>query len=73
MRISNEDFDKAQRGGNDGGGRRRVPGSAVQCDGCGSRSVVVRNSRSQRYYRCSAATKGHPRYAACRTLMRMPD
>ncbi len=76
MRISSYDFDKvqkrlqAQRGGNEDSGRRRLPPGAVKCDGCGSRLVVVRNYRSQHYYRCSAATKGQARYAACRTLAR---
>ena len=78
MRISSYDFDKvqkplqAQRGGNDDSGRRRLPPGAVKCDGCGSR-LVVRNDRSRRYYRCSAATKGQARYAACTTLARAPN
>ena len=79
IRISNEDFDKvqkrlqAQRGGNDDRSRRRVPRGAVKCDGCGSPLVVVRNSHGQCYYRCSKARNGDLGYAACRTLMRVPD
>ena len=74
--VFKDDFDsvqkclQTQRGGNDNRGRRRMPTGAVRCDGCGYRLVTVRTVRGQRYYRCSAATKGQARFTACRTLVR---
>ena len=79
MTISNKHFEEVQRrlqarrAGDDERGRRQVPTGAVQCDACGSRLVVVKTARGQCYYRCSRARKGDARYAACRTLMRVPD
>ncbi len=43
------------------------------CGACGSRMVVVRNSRVQHYYRCKRGMLGDIRYAACRTVTRVPD
>ena len=79
MKISHDDFDRvqkrlqAQRGGNADRGRRRVPTGVVICGACGSRMVVVRNSRVQHYYRCKRGMLGDIRYAACRTVTRVPD
>lgn len=79
MIISKDDFDRvqkcllAQRGGNDHSGGRRMPTGAVKCDRCGFQLVVVRSSRGQRYYQCKRAVQGVTRYAACRTVARVPD
>ncbi len=79
MTISENDFKEvrkrlqAQRGGNEDSVHRRVPPVAVRCDACGSRLVVVKSARGQRYYRCKRGMLGDIRYGACRTVTRVPD